>query len=322
MSKFKLHPVSIKKYSQGTFVSRGFQTTKIEDSYNHDLIIRLEELLSVDNGSSLDDLKENFPSEDYPKVLRLIDVFLNKKIIYEVDSNLKRNNVPETANDLFNWSFSIDPERLNSLSNLKIYIITSFNAKILSSKIKEDLERSGFSNISILDFEVFKHNILSDNCKMPDYIIGTSMGGNIQQLLSINSIALINKINYLPLYINNLVGIIGPYVLSDQVPCLKCLKGRFNSCLTNFNDYEEYHNSTEEYNVAYNPLMINQISGLAAFELYKLHMKISNNLVGKILEINFMSGQTISRKLLKVPRCPDCSNVNKFPPNNWVNYKS
>lgn len=71
--------------------------------------------------------------------------------------------------------------------------------------------------------------------------------------------------------------------------------------------------ATGQVGIAGHPLMAAALADLAVMRLLALYGGFATSDPDALLEIDFSSLQSRSRRVLKIPRCPACSSVNRYP---------
>jgi thiazole/oxazole-forming peptide maturase SagC family component len=110
--------------------------------------------------------------------------------------------------------------------------------------------------------------------------------------------------------LQNLIGYVGPLVIPGETACYECLRQRQNA---HMNDPEvqrasESVTTTDSKVVGFHPSMASVLGDIAAFELTKLYtdgLPLGN--IGTQIEVNLLTSEMMTRKVLKVPRCAVCS---------------
>jgi bacteriocin biosynthesis cyclodehydratase domain-containing protein len=148
-----------------------------------------------------------------------------------------------------------------------------------------------------------------------ELICATSEWGEVDVLLESNRIALAAKRPYLPVWFADLVGYLGPLNIPFETPCFRCFGLRRDA---NDAHYEIGRTVREQLSVQPTqnagagllPPMARILGGVTALEIAKhLGGFVPSDAVGRVIELNLVSFQGLVRRLLKVPRCPECSDL-------------
>jgi bacteriocin biosynthesis cyclodehydratase domain-containing protein len=146
-------------------------------------------------------------------------------------------------------------------------------------------------------------------------LCATSDFGMSQRLLDINQAALEGRTPFLPVWLQDLVGYVGPLVYPFDTACLRCYRLRVDA-----NDERyEITNAVREHmathlearpGTGFLPAMTGALGYVAAVEIVKSVSGFAPaDAIGRSIELNLVSFGSTVRRVLKVPRCPACSPV-------------
>jgi bacteriocin biosynthesis cyclodehydratase domain-containing protein len=148
-----------------------------------------------------------------------------------------------------------------------------------------------------------------------ELICATSEWGEVDVLLESNRIALAARRPYLPVWFSDLVGYLGPLNIPFETPCFRCFGLRRDA---NDPHYEigrivrqqSSAQRTQKTGAGLLPPMARILGEVAALEIAKhLGGFVPSDTLGRVIELNLISFQGLVRRLLKVPRCPECSDL-------------
>lgn len=151
-------------------------------------------------------------------------------------------------------------------------------------------------------------------------LCAVSQYGEAEALLQVNRLAIQHERPFLPVWITEMVGSVGPLNHPRETACLRCYRLRADS---NDSKYEtsraiRAHMSADPeaaHSVGLLPPIAGAVGEIAAMEVIKfLGGFLPTDAVGRIIQINLMSFSSAVRRVLKVPRCPDCSDQNRRAP--------
>lgn len=248
----------------------------------------------------------------------------------------------KTPLDVYLWQFGLQaPEIVDKLSKLQI---TLFGVNNLSFKIFLELNGLGVKNIQWIDEPLLKNTQLFPNNEtgyqnlVEEYdiqpislekwqqdkpfntqlVLASSEFGGQALLLGINKFCIDNGIRFVPVYIQEMKGYSGPFTVPGQTACLQCFRSRQNAHLHNI----ELERLSEDYAkkglsvAAVHPSMISILAGMTVMELTRLYADLPNNSWGHCIHTGFIHSETGSHKVLKIPRCPVCSDLTHSPATN------
>jgi bacteriocin biosynthesis cyclodehydratase domain-containing protein len=139
--------------------------------------------------------------------------------------------------------------------------------------------------------------------------------GEVEALLEANRAALRVRKLFLPVWVSNMVGYVGPLNYPHETACLRCYWLRADSNNSKYELYRSVRRHISEHSEAREatgllPPMAGVVGEIAAMEVAKaVGNFVPSDTVARLIEINLVSFQSKVRRVLKVPRCPDCSEV-------------
>ena len=150
-----------------------------------------------------------------------------------------------------------------------------------------------------------------------DCLVATADFGAQALMRSWNEFCVLNNRIFLPVVLDRLVGLVGPLVVPGETACYECLRAREDANREEFalrRALEQPTAAVQRQVVSgFHPSMATILGDLAAVELHKYYSLAMPYRVGTLFEVNLLSPSLTSRKVLKVPRCPVCSPLNKRP---------
>lgn len=143
-------------------------------------------------------------------------------------------------------------------------------------------------------------------------LLAASEIGREVDLLYWNAFCLQRRLRFLPVSLRDWIGTIGPLTFPGETACLQCARTRQEANDDALDRRIEFRSSFPGV-VGAHPSMAPILGHLASVELFKARMLLPGTRFGQILEVNLMSSRVTPRKILKVPRCKECSPTGKFP---------
>lgn len=146
-------------------------------------------------------------------------------------------------------------------------------------------------------------------------IVATSDFGQTDALLEVNRAALRVRRPFLPVSLTELVGYVGPLNQPFESACLRCYRVRMDSNNPQFaaSRAVRKHAAAHPESVMATgllPMLPAMLGELAACEILKFIAGFPPcDTVGRVIELNMVSFGAAVRRVLKIPRCPDCSDV-------------
>jgi thiazole/oxazole-forming peptide maturase SagC family component len=172
-----------------------------------------------------------------------------------------------------------------------------------AGKIRSNMFDAG---TSIVSWKHFLNNEINTRC-----IIATSEFGGQGCLLPWNAWAIRHGSMFAPVYLQDMVGYLGPLVIPGETACLHCLRMRQNAHLHDaaFEREKEENLLRGESIAAIHPAMITVVAETVVFELCHFFGALPGPRPGRHIKIDMTRAVTAQKLVLKIPRCPVCSNL-------------
>lgn len=341
--KLKALPTQILELSNGVLLKRGAIETRICGEGAKNIVTTVLNATTT-FGATLEEICRSFSDQERPAIEQLIDYLKNKRILVPLETTTTQTNEAETSLDVFYWQFGTEAARvLEKLNNLRITIL---GLNCISRQLA-----SAFCAAGMMDFEVIDHPLMRNlslfspsGCLKGDQwssslpqitayenwiagtavkslgpVVATSDFGCTKSILEWNKICVEYKLPFFPVFLQNMIGYVGPLVIPDETACLECLRARQNSHLEdseNLRASEEFGFEGQRVH-GFHPSMATILGDIAALELTKFYSHIlPMGRAGMVIQVNLLISQMTTRRVLKIPRCSVCSPLNTFPPIN------
>lgn len=141
--------------------------------------------------------------------------------------------------------------------------------------------------------------------------------GQEDALLAVARRALAAEVPFLPAWLSDMTGFIGPLTHPYETACLRCYQLRVDSNVADplVRRAMRQHTAQDPTAAASTgllPPMASIVGQIAAVEIVKAVAGFAPaDVVGRSIEINLVSFRSTVRRVLKVARCPDCGEVNR-----------
>jgi bacteriocin biosynthesis cyclodehydratase domain-containing protein len=314
-------------------LKRGKAELMLSGEGAHSILEALMELL--DGSHSRAEIVSRFPEDQQEEVDALLTGLLQRRLITDqpepnagalsldsLQANFWRNfgaPAKEARERLRNASFVVVGSNLitralvRSLLDMGAGGVTLVDHHILNNELapmhQESVADSRLSRVPELppDAELTNTALL---CAASDF-------GSSEALLEINRAALRVQKPYLPVWLSDLMGYVGPLTYPRESACLRCFHARAESNNPNWEATRavERHMSSRGAHGAgagLLPPMASILGEIGATEMTKFIAGFPPpDTVGRIIEINLVSWASTVRRVLKIPRCPDCSEMMK-----------
>jgi bacteriocin biosynthesis cyclodehydratase domain-containing protein len=139
--------------------------------------------------------------------------------------------------------------------------------------------------------------------------------GEVEALLDVNRMALEIRCPYLPIWFADLMAHVGPLNYPFDTPCFACFRLRRDAADPRYPISRQVREQVTVTAAAANapgllPPMPRVLGEIAALEVAKaVGGFVPPDATGHVLELNLIAFGARTRRVLKVPRCPECSEV-------------
>ena len=305
----------------------------------------VEPLIGVlDGGRTREDILEMFPGDVRQSVGDLLDAMVRRGLIMAAPAAVERGGDDHVLERAFFGNFQ--SSQFDAFEVLRSARVLVAGVNLVSRGLVRGLLDSGVGQVVLVDDPVLD-NFVSPLARAgeenwdiggPDRVVrmpampergalagitllcATSDFGEADALFEINRLAIGLGKTYLPAWIADLIGYVGPLVYPRETACLRCYRLRADS---NDEQYavrraiREFVTSEENARPGAGLLspMAAMVGAIAAMEVVKsLVAFVPSNVTGRQVQINLVSFGASVRRVLKVPRCPDCSELTRRSP--------
>lgn len=331
----RLLPVQCLELSDGIVIKRGCVETRIRGKGAAQAIQTIFSACGAH--PTIENILELFSPSDRPEIAHLIQQLIARRFLVPQDYTESFSAEREKPIDIFYWHFNTTAlqvcERLNELS------LAIVGVNYLTRRIATSLNESGITNYAIIDYpplrnlRFFENDRVSEthwphSLRMPlkwqkdiqphSYrcLIATSDSGGSEPLRYWNDVCLATSTPFLPVYLNNLVGYVGPLVAPYETACFTCLQSRQDSHRENRSAHQRIDASAFEgqHILGFHPSMPSIVGEFTVMELLKCYGGAFPMFkFGNMTEINLLAGTATSRRVLKLPRCTSCTSLHHQP---------
>jgi thiazole/oxazole-forming peptide maturase SagC family component len=285
-----------------------------------------------DAGQSPEEICRQFPKSAQAQIVELLEEMFARHLLVPADTFTDAGE-EESNEDVFYWSANTTSTKVVQVINDLAIAVCGVNR--LSREICTSLNRMGVQNLTVIDDPMLRNieffttqgRVIRDsfdvNVEVIDtvqfqrtasdsgLVLATSDFGGQSLLLSWNTFCVQRDIQFMPIYLQDMIGYLGPIVIPGETACLQCLRMRQNAHLAN---PELARQSEDEMQrgqsiAAIHPSMIPILAETAIFELCHFFGALSEPRPGRLITINLPAGLTESHHVLKIPRCPACSTL-------------
>jgi len=205
---------------------------------------------------------------------------------------------------------------VRSLLEMQVGHVTVVDDPVLGNALPGDwLDESVRRTSNVERLSVMGSHDAPSASEQTALVCATSDFGLADVLIDLNQTALQAGKPYLPAWLDDMLGYVGPLVYPFETACLRCYQLRVDA---NDPRYEvsnavraQMANSVEARpGTGLLPCMASVLGEVAAIEVVKcLSGFAPADAIGRSIELNLVSFRSSVRRVLKVPRCPACSRV-------------
>ena len=227
---------------------------------------------------------------------------------------------PNAIRDAF-ASVAIDIVGVNAVSQRLVESLLQVGARARA------IDHPGFRNVRFFDAN---ERLDGDLWRLPDptpydvwhrstpesvatCLVVCSDFGGLQRLADWNSLANGRGWHFLPVVLQNAVGLVGPLAIPGETACFQCLLSReeANSATVPIRRALERFAFEGQLVAAYHPSMASATGDVAAIELTKQYAYgWTSAAIDNVIEVNLLAASTVTRPVLKAPNCAVCSTLN------------
>ncbi len=304
----------------------------------HELLFEGREIASlaehllrlIDGTRNWDQVVAAFPGPLRPPVQQMLDDLLRRRMFDEDGQDDPTSAVPPS--DAFYWNFGPQASKAaTALAAARVLVVGVNRVGLAAARSLRELGVGGVTLVhdavldqlgadelpSDCDRDIPRLSHMAEARALSHYSIvaATSDFGETDALLEVNRASLAARCAYLPAWFSDLVGFVGPLNVPFETPCFQCFRLRRDA---NDPRYEitravRRHLTAEPSSPrspGLLPPMWNILGAITALEIAKYVGRFApSDTVGRLLELNLISFQSVVRRVLKVPRCPQCSDL-------------
>jgi len=287
-------------------------------------------------GKTREQIIDSFAGNLQAEVQDLIKKMLHRRLIAErADLPSQNGHQAVSLQSSFWWNFGelgkVAPSRLET-ANVLVIGSNLVSRSIVRSLLEMKLGHLSVARHPILDNYLvpseaspgngssvalrYQDELPSDNeIERSSLLCATCDFGSPEAMLEMNRTALRFHKPFLPVWISEMIGYIGPLGYPFETACLRCYQVRTDSNNRSFEAARAVRrhlpaDPDARYSAGFLPPMAGVAGEIAAMEIVKfLTQFVPADSIGRIIVVNLVSFASTVRRVLKIPRCPDCSQV-------------
>lgn len=324
-------------------LKRGINELMLSGPGVQSIVEPLVEMLG--NGRGREEIVAAFPADLQEEVQGLLGKLLRRRLISEgpaegSDTGPDDGSGPDAVHGAFWWNFGdLGLQAPQRLREARIVVV---GANLIARSLVRSLLEMQVGRVTLVDHPILDNHLIPlDDAPLraagpgrlereeslpaeealadAALICAASDFGQPDALIEINRAALRAGVPFLPVWLSEMVGFVGPLNHPYETACLSCLRVRTDS---NNPDFEvaravRTHMTTHSdarHGAGLVPPMTGVLGEIAAMEAAKHVGRFTyNDTVARVIEINLISFAAAVRRVLKIPRCPLCSEMMRQP---------
>jgi bacteriocin biosynthesis cyclodehydratase domain-containing protein len=303
----------------------------------------LETLVSLLDGSrTRPEIIESFPADMQPVADRLLATLLRRGLASESPGEVPQQADGDGLVTAFFRNFL--PVTRQTPGKLRDAVVVVAGVNLTTRSLTQSLIESGIGRVVLVHHPILDNFVSSgrwidglvagaqgridERDDMParaelgtaSLLCATSDFGEAEALLQVNRLALETDRPFLPIWLAELIGYVGPLSYPHESACLRCYRLRADS---NNGDWQlkravrEFLTETPDRasSTGLAPPMPGVLGHVGAMEILKMLGEFAPaDVIGRQIEINLVSFRSVVRRVLKVPRCPECGEGTRKSP--------
>jgi molybdopterin-synthase adenylyltransferase len=338
--RLRLLRLQLIETNDGLLLKRGRVVVKVQGAESAQMVQALL-AIAADGEATRQELCEPFPPPVRPAVRELMEAMEARGLLTDAS---RPDDPPgrEEPIDIFYWHF--DKRASDVRRTFENARVTVLGVNCVSRQLVSALGQCGIDSVEVIDYPLLGNvRLFGEDGRVLDEqwpdrlprprsyrewldatggreagcLVLTSDFGGQHLLRDWNRHCIHERIQFLPVVLQDLIGYIGPLVVPGESACLECLRARENSHMDDPDvrrapEYVAYHGQVIN---AFHPSMASVLGDIAALELHKLYGQLMRSrLVGRLIEVNLLVPQLTERRVLKLPRCAACGTETKRSP--------
>lgn len=225
----------------------------------------------------------------------------------------------DSANERFRFFAQINEGAAEGLRALEAKHVWLVGNDAMGKRLIPLLAEAGLPTVEAIDSELpdlIGHcgDLLGRNTTHPDLIIAFATGSSDRMFNLLDDFCQAKGITWIAAILNGPRAQLGPTFIPGQTACYRCLKTRLNS---NSDDYladvafDRVMQTQSEPSQGHLEAFTAVVAGQLVLETVRLLSRMSNPLtVGRLYCLDALTPNAQAHDVLRVPRCPSCSQSN------------
>ncbi|MDB5072615.1 MAG: hypothetical protein JWM87_3726 [Candidatus Eremiobacteraeota bacterium] len=319
---YTILPLHLIPMDDGVILRRGAEKVKVTGEYAHAIVETLVTMTKRGERYSLNALLGEFREDLRPDIDDLLRELRERRFLMEApEAELEREENPA---DVLFWQLDRDAGTVrDALATTRLAVV---GINRVSLALADGLLTGGFAHVELISHPLLNNVAIAANAILPagavrhdfeawterdadvDCLVATSDFGGFETMREWNARALSGGMRFFAAVVQDAVAYLGPVVVPGSGPCFECLWSRQNSHVEEPGDRSrtEPFSFFGQYVDASLPAMGAAAGYLASIELTRHFGRLPGYTPGTHVEVDLLAMRSVSRKLLRVPRCPVC----------------
>jgi bacteriocin biosynthesis cyclodehydratase domain-containing protein len=301
-----------------------------------DLDSIIEPLLAMlDGRHGRQEIIDSFPGNIRHDVDKLLHTLVQRRLVTsQPEPDVNGSNV-DSLQSAFWWNFGDEaagtPDRL-AHSNVVVVGVNRITRALVRSLLDVGFGQVQLFNHPVLDSQLtpidpagiapgfserfsYRPSLAPEAMADATLVCAATEFGQPEALFDLNRMTLAANRLYLPAWIEGMHGYVGPLNYPFESACLRCYRARADSNVSNYEATigirEHFAAHPEAHFISgLLPPMAGMLGEILAMEAAKCIAGFPPSAaIGRIIEVNMASFGSTVRRVLKIPRCPDCSAI-------------
>jgi bacteriocin biosynthesis cyclodehydratase domain-containing protein len=315
-------------------VKRGIHELLLEGT---DVVETLRVLLAMLNGTrNREQIIKSFAAPRRDDIDTLLNMLVQRRLVTTEPEEASPESENNPLQSSFYWNFGpAATEVPMKLQTSKVLVVGS---NLITRSLVRSLLEMGIGEVLLADHPVLSNYVTPFNSAngsqngyerfrvLPEppsdrdlegisLLCAASDLGEADALLEINRLALNAKQPFLPIWINDMIGYVGPLNFPFETACFQCYRLRVDSQEARYEVTRTRRkfialDTAARESAGFLPPMAGILGEIAAMETAKcLGQFVPIDAAAAVIELNLISFNSTVRRVLKIPRCPECSDV-------------
>ena len=258
----------------------------------------------LDGSRSLEEIVAEFPNDQRDDVLELLQALAARRLVGEPDGDRSA----DARQAEFYWHFGVAPGERLALARVLLVGANDLTAELARALGQLHVEAVRVVGAPALDTAPgAPPPVSAEDVAWATAVCAASETGAVEALVDVNRMALAAGVPFLPLWLDGMVSYTGPLNHPFETACLRCLLLRLDANDPRFETTRAIRARPGAAPAAVLPPMLAVPAQIAAIKLANLIVGFApGDVAGRLIEISLVSFRSDVRRVLKVPRCPEC----------------